>query len=313
MPAIPSFTIRGGAHPHVAGVPGRWGAFDLGYEVMNANDIFSAMLKSRPFEICEFSLANFLMLKAAGEDWLCALPIFPNRAFRHATLTVRRDSALARPEDLRGLRLGVEDYSMSAAVWVRGLLWDEYRVAHQDLTWVTPHDQRFPLPAGVAVQYDDAPLEPLLAAGRADAIIGMNLADARLPAEQRQFRPLLPNPLQEEARYFEKTGIFPMNHCVAIRRDVAKAHPGLSEAVARAYVSAKNAAYRAQTDPTRPPWADCARHPAFLATPRDPLQYGMTPANRTVVESLGRHLLRQGFIAAVPPVDSLFLPTEIAP
>ncbi|MDO9437907.1 hypothetical protein [Hydrogenophaga sp.] len=303
----PSFVIRGGAHPHVRDVPGAWGAYTLGYEVLKANDIFSAMLKTRPYEICEFSLANFLTLRAHGDDGLQALPIFPQRAFRHGTLTVRRDSELLDPAQLAGARIGVEDYSMSAAVWVRGLLWDEHGVDHADITWVTPHDQRFAPPTGVKLEHDDRSLEALLAEGAVDAIVGMHLKDSELAASQRQFRSLLPDPPATEATYFQRTGIFPINHCVVIRTDVLRAHPDLGDVVANAYRQAKTNAYRQQSDPRRAPWAECAPHRAFEAADGDPLAYGLTASNRRVVETLGGYLERQGFIRRLPPLDGLFL------
>jgi 4,5-dihydroxyphthalate decarboxylase len=302
-----SFTIRGGAHPHVLEVPGQWNAFTLGYEVQNANDIFSAMLKSRPYPVCEFSLANFLTLRAQGEKWLTALPIFPNRAFRHGTLYVRRQSDLLEPSQLRGARVGVEDYSMSAAVWVRGFLWDDYGVDHGSITWVTPSSQRFDPPPGATLEYDDRPLEELLADGAVDAIVGMHLKDSKLDESERRFRPLLADPRKTEAAYYRKTGIYPINHCVAIRSDVLDANPGLDEAVADAYVHAKASAYRKQGNPARPPWVGCATHPIFESVDRDPLEYGLTKSNRHVIETLTSYLERQGFAQGMPPIEDLFL------
>ena len=303
-----TFTIRGGPHRHARGVPGVWGDIKLDYEVMNANDIFSAMLKRRPYEICEFSLANYLMLASRGETWVRALPIFPNRAFRHGTLTVRKDSPLNFPGQLAGCRIGVEDYSMSAAVWVRGLLYEQYQVSHRDLTWVTPPDQRFPPPGDVRMEFRSEDLEELLAAGDVDVIIGMHLADSKLPTECRRFRTLLPDAEAAEVEYYARTGIYPINHCVVVREDVLALKPRLPEVLISAYEYAKSRAYGEQADSSRPPWAECAPHAAFARSSADPLLYSLTPVNRHVVITLAKELQRQGFIEHLPDIDGSFLP-----
>ena len=94
----------------------------LRYTTAPLRDVFFRMLTERSYEVCEFSLANYLMLKDRGADWLHAVPVFPYRAFRHSTLYVRKDSPLREPADLRGKRIGVPDFSMTAAVWTRGIL-----------------------------------------------------------------------------------------------------------------------------------------------------------------------------------------------
>src|SRR3954464_3787231 len=159
----PTVVIRGGAQAQPP--TGVYHGIELAYEVRKVQDIFSAMLERREFEVCEFSLANYLVLRASGEDWLTAIPVFPHRAFRHALPVTRRDSPLSGLAQLAGKRVGVEDYSMTAAVWLRGLLHDDYGVEPGAITWVTYRRQRLALPANARVEIVEDDLESLVTAG----------------------------------------------------------------------------------------------------------------------------------------------------
>ena len=148
----------------------------LAYEAMRVQDIFVAMLESRRFEVCEFSLANYLTLRSTGHDWLTAVPVFPYRAFRHGLAVTRRDSALTSLTQLSGKRIGVEDYSMTAAVWFRGLLEDEYGVDPRSITWVTRRKQRSP--SRSTPESIERCLSRRAALEASDAMLGFSLKDA---------------------------------------------------------------------------------------------------------------------------------------
>lgn len=301
------FIIRGGDHEHVIGIAGEYGnGVRLGYETMPLQKIFVEMLTSRRFEICEFSLANYIMLRAQGQDWLTAIAIFPFRAFRHSLAVTRRDSALTDPRQLAGSRIGVEDYSMTAAVWFRGLLASEYGVDHRSITWVTYSNQRFELPTNATVETTSGDLEDLLCAGKIDALLGFSLRDARLPEQERRLRPLLANAEAVELEYYQRTSIYPINHCVVIRSDVLDANPPLAASVGTAYSAAKERAYRRQLGASLVPWGKTHWMRTFELFGGDPLPYGLTPVNRLVIDRLARDLLEQGFIRAIPVIDQIF-------
>ena len=301
-----SFTIYGGDYEHTLGVAGLWGDVRLDYETRRVQEIFFGMLEARRFEVCEFSLANYLTLRGRGEDWLTAIPIFPHRAFRHSIAITRRDSKLARLKDLSGCRVGVEDYSMTGAVWFRGLLHDEYGIDARAITWVTPARQRFPFPRNANVETAPRDLETLLCDGEIDAMLGFAMRDARLPPGERRLRPLLADGPAEERSYYERTSIYPINHCVVIRSDVLAKHPGLPAAVCEAYASAKAKAYERQLGTTLVPWSKAHWTSAFELFGGDPLPYGLTPVNRRVVERLAQYLEQQSFIEGAPKVQDLF-------
>jgi 4,5-dihydroxyphthalate decarboxylase len=299
--------IRGGEHEHTRDLAGDYGSVRLGYERMRLQDTFDAMMARRPFEVCEFSLANYIVLRAAGEDWLSAIPVFPFRAFRHSLALVRRDSALRGPGDLAGKRVGVEDYSMTAAVWYRALLRSEFGVDWRAITWVTYEKQRFPLPRSAPVDTTTRDLEDLLCEGGIDALLGFAVRDSSLPAIERRLRPLLADSGEVESEYFRRTGIYPINHCMVIRSDVLAAHPFLAGVVCTAYEGAKERALRRQPGVGLPQWAAERPDQARALFGADPLPYGLTPANRTIVRELSRALEDQGFVAKAPPVDALFV------
>ena len=117
--------VCGGDYEHTFAIAGEYaGGLRLAYKPMRVQDIFVAMLKERRFEVCEFSLANYIILRARGEHWLTAVSVFPFRAFRHSLAITRRDSKLTGLDQLAGKRIGVEDYSMTAAVWFR--VWEPF-------------------------------------------------------------------------------------------------------------------------------------------------------------------------------------------
>ena len=301
-----SFTIRGGDHDHVRGLASDASGIALRYEPVQVNDLFMRMLTTRSEEVCEFSLANYLILRGTGADWLTALPVFPHRVFRHSMVTTRRDGALTDLRSLKGKRVGVPDYSMTAAVWVRGLLRAEYGVEHRTITWVTQRKQRLPIPPDARIEFTDQNLEALLEQGAIDASLAPAPRDAALPAHARKLRTVLPDAEQAERDYLRRTGIYPIMHCVVIRNDVLARAPRLGDVVAKAYAHAKARAY-ARRSASVLPWGGARWDEDMALFAGDPLPYGMNAVNRKVVATLAGDLHEQGFIPAPADLDALFL------
>lgn len=307
------FVIYGGDYEHTLGIAGVYGGVQLGYESPGMQGLFADMLETRRYEVCEFSLANYLTLRGTGQHWLTAVPIFPYRTFRHSLAVVRRDSKLVSLAELAGKRVGVDDYSMTAAVWFRGLLKDEYGVDHRGISWVSRDRQRFPIPAGARVEQTAQDLERLLCEGAIDALLGFSLKDSTLSPAERRLRPLLHDAQREEEAYFARTAIYPIHHCVVIRNDVLEREPALADAVYAAYRAAKERAYRRQLGATLVPWARQRWTDAFQRFGGDPLPYDLTPENRTVIARLGSYLREQGFIETEPATGEIFALPVIRP
>jgi 4,5-dihydroxyphthalate decarboxylase len=305
--SAPRITVYGVDYEHTLTLAGEYHGVQLSYERLPTQKIFVPMLESRCFEICEFSLANYLTLRAAGERWLNAVPIFPMRAFRHGLATTRKDSTLASLGELAGKRVGVEDYSMTAAVWFRGLLQEAYGVDPDSITWVTHAKQRFPFPEGARVETTHTALEDLLCDGVIDAMLAFGVKDARLPPGERRLRPLLQDAMAEEKAYYERTGIYPINHTVVIRSDVLEKCPAAAAAVCAAYQHAKQRAYERQLATTLLPWGKLHWTATLEMFGGDPLPYGLDATNRLVVGRLARYLREQRFIAEEPDLDAVFV------
>ena len=302
--------ITGGDYEHTLGLARICDGIDIRYATAPLRDVFFRMLTERCYEACEFSLSNYLMLKDRGADWLHAIPVFPYRAFRHSTLYVRKDSPLREPADLRGKRVGVPDFSMTAAVWTRGILADQYGVQWQDLRWVVSGKQRFATLPGVTLEVVNDDLEALLVKGKIDALLTPQTVDDRKPAGEREFRSLIADAQAAEEAYLRTFGIYPINHVVVIRSDALQRLPGLPRVLFEAYEQAKARAYARQLGTTFMPWG--ARHwkKTFDQFAGDPLPYGLNDINRKVVGTLARFLHEQKLIERQPELDSLFIGTR---
>jgi 4,5-dihydroxyphthalate decarboxylase len=295
----PSIVVNGADHDHVRSLSGTYHGIALAYSPVSLQVLFPTMLASRSYEVCEFSLANYLILRGTGQHWLSALPVFPSRVFRHSMMVTRRDSDLRDVSALAGKRIGVPDYSMTAAVWVRGLMRAEYGVDHRTICWVTPRKQRFAIPPGARVEHDDSDLTALLAACKIDALLGTAARDDSL-------RTVLPDAEAAERDYFARTTIFPIMHCVVIRNDVLEKNPGLPAAVAAAYSKAKQLAYERRSGSVLP-WGTAAWDRDMAVFGGDPLPYGLNEVNRKVIAQLAADLQEQTFIGELPALDRLFL------
>ena len=304
--------LTGGDYEHTLGLAGIRDGIDIRYMTAPLRDVFLRMLTEHCYEACEFSLSNYLMLKDRGADWLHAIPVFPYRAFRHSTLYVRKDSPLQEPADLHGKRVGVPDFSMTAAVWTRGILADQYGVQWQDLRWVVSGKQRFATLPGVTLEVVNDDLEALLVKGKIDALLTPQTVDDRKPAGERKFRSLIADAQAAEEAYLRTFGIYPINHVVVIRSDTLQRLPRLPRVLFEAYEQAKARAYARQLGATLMPWG--ARHwkKTFDQFAGDPLPYGLNDINRKVLGTLARFLHEQKLIGRQPELDSLFIGTRDA-
>lgn len=299
--------LYGGDYEHVLGLSQVQHGIELKYVIHPLLEVFERMLAERAYQACEFSLSNYIMLKDRKADWLQAIPVFPYRAFRHSTLYVRRDSPLQDPSQLRGKTVGVPDYSMTAAVWTRGILAEQYGAHWSEIKWQASGRQRFSVLPGVVVKFVDADLEAALIEGRIDALLTPHTEDEVKPAGERRLRPLIADPQGAEEAYLESTGVYPINHVVVIREDTLKRLPNAPRAIFDGYAQSKAAAYKRRLGTTLLPWGQRYWTRVFDQFGGDPLPYGLNALNRKVVNKLSAFLHDQKLISSVPDIDSLFV------
>jgi len=305
--------LVGGDHEHTLDLDQVRDGVRIRYRTEPLMPVFERMISERRYEACEFSLSNYIMLKARGAEWLTGIPVFPQRAFRHASFYVRRDSDLdlGDPARVAGKRIAVPDYSMTLAVWMRGILDHQYGVHWSALRWVVGAQPRFAKLDGLSYETSTKDIEQALIDGDVDILLAPRTRDEKLPQEQRRLRRLIADPQHAEESYLAQTGIYPINHVVVIRNDTLQRVPRLGRVLYEAYDECKARAYERRLGTTLVPWG--ARHwtQAFAKFQGDPMEYGLTPGNRNVIARLSAYLLDQKLISHMPAPEALF-PLEVA-
>jgi 4,5-dihydroxyphthalate decarboxylase len=227
----------------------------LTYLPLKPGDTFWRQLNHEEFDVSEMSLSSYAILRSEGDERFVAVPVFPSRVFRHSAMYLPMDSGIQAPADLKGKRVGVGDYQMTAAVWTRGYLQHEYGVRPDDMTWVVGAPIRsIAAPPGVPLEMlsPGSTLEAMLGHGAIDALVSVVLPHGL----GTRVRRLFPDFRRVEAAYYRKTGIFPIMHTLAIRRRVYEANPWLAVSLHRAFCQARDLAYRWLYDiePVSLPW-----------------------------------------------------------
>ena len=281
-------------------------------------EIFYRFLHHREWHVSELSFAKYVALRAAGDDSVRAIPVFPSRVCRHSSIYVRPDGP-REPAQLAGARIGLPEWAQTAAVYTRSLLVHEWGIPLRDVHWVQAgvnepgrrEKVQLHLPEGVRLsQEPERSLDEMLHAGDLDAVFS-----AHPPASFERGEPgitrLFPHYEQVEREYVTRTGIFPIMHVVVIRGDVLDRDPWVAQNLYTAFTEAKDASLArlaAMTASRVPlPWV-----PARLAEMRrligqDPWPYGVE-ANRVTLDAFTRYAHEQGVAARRLEPEELFVP-----
>lgn len=220
---------------------------DLNCVALGPGEIFWRMLNNGEFDASEMSLSTYTILRSQGDERFIALPVFPSRVFRHGCIYVHSGAGIQRPEDIKGKRIGVGDYQMTAAVWVRGLLQHEYQVAAEELHWVVaaPVCAGIDLPARVRISQIESgqSLERMLEAGEIDALASVVMPRS-LFADKPVVRRLFPNYREVETDYYRRTRIFPIMHTLVLKNELFHREPWTAISLYKAFVQARDLNYR---------------------------------------------------------------------
>ena len=271
------------------------------------------MIRNREFDVAELSMSNYLMAKYTGLPF-AAIPVFLHRRFRHGFVFLNATKNIRKPSDLIGKRVGLRNFQATANLWIRGILEHEYQLPHRSIQWFKQDEEEveWTPPSGLNIQRVAAGknVETMLVEGELDALIHPEVIQPILAKDQRVNR-LFPTYRELEIEYFKRTGIFPIMHTTAIKREVVEKYPWVPINLMQALEEAKKAAYKRMENPRIVPLA-WFRH--FLEEQdeilgADPWAYGLGDSNRKNLETLMQYSQEQGLLGRKMSLDELFINT----
>jgi 4,5-dihydroxyphthalate decarboxylase len=226
---------------------------DLTYLTLPVEETFFRMMRFEEFDASEMSLSSYVMSLFRENPPFIAIPVFPSRSFRHSCIFTNRASGIGEPADLIGKRVGSPEYQLTASVWIRGILSDDYAVPVASVEYFTggqeepgriekaklslpPEIRVGPIPAGTT-------LARMLDAGEIDALYTPRIPSTFLGGSG-SVRRLFEDYGQVERDYFRRTRIFPIMHTLVIRRDVYAKHPWVAQSLYKAFLLAQRETYQ---------------------------------------------------------------------
>jgi 4,5-dihydroxyphthalate decarboxylase len=286
---------------------------------LQIEDIFFRMINHRDFDVAEISMAKFSALMSQGNSPFVGIPVFPSRVPRHSSIYVRKNAGIKQPSDLKGKRVGVPEWAQTAAVYSRGMLQHRYGVDLKSIHWLQAGvDQpgrkekvRLKLPEGLSyTQVPDNSLSNMLVTGELDAALSAHppqCFERRDPNVTLMF----PDFLEVEQQYVKETGIFPIMHAVAIRREIVERHPWVAVNLFAAFEEAKRRSVQRALNPTSsalpiPLGYEYARRMQEIVG-SDLLPYGIE-ANRVTLDAFLQYALEQGVCEKQMSPEDLFPP-----
>jgi 4,5-dihydroxyphthalate decarboxylase len=263
------------------------------------------------------SSSDYITRVSSGNCPFVAIPVFPSKMFRHGMMAINRRSGITKPKDLEGKRVGVMRYTMTAAVWQRGHLQNDYGVDLSKIHWVegsinSPGSHGVPtiIPPGTLFERNESgkSMSQLLAEGRVDATIGTHLPDSLRTSPD--VARLFPDFKEVEKTYYKRTGIFPIMHLIAIKRSVHEKNPFIAQSLYRAFCESKQAALTRMRNYSALrcmlPWMPAELDELAEVFGDDPWTYGLDEA-RTNLGTLMTYMVQQRMLKATVPLEDLFI------
>ena len=296
---------------------------NLNYLSLPVEETFFRMLRGREFDAAEMSLSSYVLSLFSENPPFIAIPVFPSRFFRHSCIYVNRDSGIREPRDLVGKRVGVPEYQITAAVWIRGILSDEYQVPVSSVRYFTGgqeepgRPEKIPLSLSPEIRVEGIPpdktLSQMLASGEIDA-----LHTARMPSTFAEgtgsVRRLFEDYAAVEREYFQRTKIFPIMHTVVIRRDVYEKNRWAAQSLCKAFAQAQREAYEDLYETaalkTMLPWLTHHVEETWHIMGKDFWPYGFEP-NRHTLSTFLRYSYEQGLSKRLLDARELFAPESL--
>ena len=288
------------------------------YIPLEPEEVFFRAFRYQEFDVCELSLSSFLRVTDAGTAPYIGIPAFVSRVFRHSGIYIRTDRGIRAPQDLVGRTIGLPEYQITAVVWMRGILQDDFGVKPADIHWRSGgieepgRGERTPLAPipGLDLQpiAPDKTLSAMLAAGELDAMFSARAPSCFLRGAPNVGR-LFPDYRRVEQDYYRRTGIFPIMHLIGVRTELAARHPWLPASLYKAFAAAKALALWEVRDinalRVTLPWLEAEALETMALMGEDFWRYGVEE-NRKDIETLARYAHEQGLVKKRLGVEALF-------
>jgi 4,5-dihydroxyphthalate decarboxylase len=281
-------------------------------------EIYYRFVRHLEWDVAELSFGNFVSFIASGDSRMVGMPVFPSRMFRHGAIYILEGGPIQRAGDLAGRRIGIPQWSQTATIYVRGWMMHQLGIPLDEIQWVQAGMTRagredlapMNLPREISLErVVDATLPDLLSSGRIDAFIS-----ARAPAPGYSgIRRLFPDPTDEEKRYFRETGIFPIMHCVVIKREAYERNRWIARNLFEAFDEAKNRGLQRIAEVgqshTPIPWvhSHMASTQQLLFPDGNCWPYGVEPNLNTISQFLS-YCHEQGICRRLLSPEDIFVP-----
>ncbi len=296
---------------------------EITYLPLRVEETFWRMLRYQEFDAAELSMGSYLMARDRGSPKFIAIPVFPSRAFRHSCIYINTGSGIKEPGDLVGKRVGVPEYQITMAIWVRGILQHAYGVGPEDMKWFTGGEEhpgredkiKHDLPGSIDIRPigPDQTLSTMLERGEIDAMISAHMPSPYVRRSPK-VRRLIPHLREVEVEYYKRTGIFPIMHTVALKEDVYEKYPWVAQNLYKAFSEAKKICQKAMYEFSALKymiaWSVAQMEEEREIFGKDPWAYSLEP-NRHVLETLVNYTHEQGLIKKRLSVESLFAPSTL--
>ncbi len=285
-------------------------------------EIFFRFTKFHEWDMAEMSFAKSISILSRPDPWVALIPVFPSRAFRHSSIYIRADSGIKTPADLAGKRVGVPEWAQTAAIYSRGMLSSEYGVDLRSIDWVQAgvndpgrrEKVSLQLPEGLrCTAQPEKSLSQMLASGELDAVLSARPPRAFSEHPDRIKR-LFPQYREVEQAYWRKTGVFPIMHVIAIRREVYERNRWIATNLLQGFERAKERSLERMADITASsvplPWMSDYAAQSKEIMGKDFWPYGLEP-NRVTLEAFTRYAWEQGITSRLMTPEELFVPETL--
>jgi len=287
---------------------------DLNILTMPSPERHGRMLRHEEFDICELSLAAYLVARDSGRPFT-AIPVFSHRRFRHLYMVKRMHCGIEKPADLNGKRVGLDTLQNSAGLWMRGILQDHYGVDLRSIEWWCQEEEDIPFEPARWMKVQRVPkgkdIDQMLLDGDLEGALYPEILPS-IRNNSSKVGLLFLNPKEAEIEYYKKSGIFPIMHTVVVKNEILKQNPWVAVSLIQAFQESKEVCYRQMKDPRNFAlvWVKELMQEQEAIFGPDPWPYNLED-NRKALEAVVRYEYDQGMIKKKPKIEELFFPASL--